>query len=318
MGFGDFAAALEMRDVLQTMVQAEIEKQRPRIQYATVTSIDRVLRKCGILFPGEALSVTVNMGAVQPSAIGQVVRIDGLAGDRFISDVMGVPYVEEPPSTLLGSGVDLNTITTPGDYIQPLNANSSTILNYPQPLAGSLTVTYQGGTGMVYQRYQIYSGYSGPLGSRVYVRGRYNGVWSAWRALAWDDDVVALDARLDKVDTLSTSSAILTATSGWRMDNQYARRIGHLVHINFQFTRTGSTFGANSTGNIVNQVVAGVNSAWRPVDPLGNAWHGPSSWGPVCGGTFDTIGNMSLAAVPPDFQITTGIQFSGSVTYLQA
>jgi hypothetical protein len=32
------------------------------------------------------------MGGIQPSAVGQVVRIEGLQGDRFIADVMGAPF----------------------------------------------------------------------------------------------------------------------------------------------------------------------------------------------------------------------------------
>lgn len=91
-GFDDFNTALAMRDTIRKMVESEVQRQRPRYQYATVTAIDRVSRKCTVQFPGEAGTVVVNMGALQPNTVGQVVRIDGLAGDRFVSDVIGDPY----------------------------------------------------------------------------------------------------------------------------------------------------------------------------------------------------------------------------------
>lgn len=104
MGLGDFETALAMRDVMQTLVAAEVEKQRPRYQYATVTGIDRPSRKCSVQFPGEATSVSVNMGSIQPSAVGQTVRIEGLAGDRFVGDVLGLPWMGDTVGNAVLSG----------------------------------------------------------------------------------------------------------------------------------------------------------------------------------------------------------------------
>ena len=88
-GFQDYAVAAKARDVLGALVEAEIGRQRPRIQYATVATIDRPNRKCTVTFPGDPAPVTVNMGTIQPAAIGNVVRIDGPVGDRFITEVLG-------------------------------------------------------------------------------------------------------------------------------------------------------------------------------------------------------------------------------------
>lgn len=96
MGLNDYRYALEFRDVLKEIVKAEMESQRPRYQYATVTAIDRPARRCSVEFTGEAVSVSVSMGAVQPSDVGQIVRIDGIAGDRFVADVLGTPYIDQP------------------------------------------------------------------------------------------------------------------------------------------------------------------------------------------------------------------------------
>lgn len=102
MGFGDYGTALAMREFLREMITAELDKQRPRYQMATVTSIDRINRRCNVQFLGDPSEATVTMGGIQPSAIGQVVRIEGLQGDRFVADVMGVPFesLEERMSNL--------------------------------------------------------------------------------------------------------------------------------------------------------------------------------------------------------------------------
>lgn len=94
MGFADYNIALEIRDFIRGLVNTEIEKIRPRHQMAQVTSIDRVQRKASVQFVGEAASVTVNMGSIQPSSVGQYVRVDGVPGDRYIADVMGPHYID--------------------------------------------------------------------------------------------------------------------------------------------------------------------------------------------------------------------------------
>jgi hypothetical protein len=92
MTWSDYAAALRMRDMMQQMMNTEIEKIRPRHQYATVVSFNRITRKCEVQFPGEVSTVWVNMGSIQPKLVGQVVRIDGVLGDRYIGDVLGEPF----------------------------------------------------------------------------------------------------------------------------------------------------------------------------------------------------------------------------------
>ena len=204
MGFGDYLAALEMRDIIKGLVKGEVEKQRPRYDYATVTAIDRPNRKCTVQYPGDTTTSVVNMGAVQPSATGQVVRVDGLLGDRFVSDVMGTPYVEQPPNSLIAAGTDLDNVVTPGSYIQNANVNATLALHYPVTYAGSLEVTYQGPSGMVYQQYQVYSS-SPSLPNSVWVRGRYTGIWSAWKMLAWDADLATAENRISVLEDPATN-----------------------------------------------------------------------------------------------------------------
>lgn len=94
MGFSDYEYALEVRDIVQKMISLEVDKIRPRYQMAVVVSIDRPNRKCTVQFPGDTGTVVVNMGSIQPAAAGQVVRIAGLSQDRYVDDVIGVPYIE--------------------------------------------------------------------------------------------------------------------------------------------------------------------------------------------------------------------------------
>src|SRR6478609_1420506 len=96
MGLGDFMTALQFRDLLQKLIQTEVDSKRPQPKYGTVTAIDRTLRKCSVMYPDDVVSVKVSMGSVQPSAVGQTVRIDGIPGDRFVADVMGPIYLDQP------------------------------------------------------------------------------------------------------------------------------------------------------------------------------------------------------------------------------
>ena len=92
MALDDYRYALEFRAMLQQLVTEEVDRQRPKYQMATVTSIDRTLRRCTVRRPADTSDLTVSMGSIQPSTVGQLVRIEGMAGDRYIADVMGPTY----------------------------------------------------------------------------------------------------------------------------------------------------------------------------------------------------------------------------------
>lgn len=67
---------------------------------------------------------------------------------------------------------DLNTLITPSVFRQDADANAAASLNYPEPKAGSLTVTVGAG---VQQRYHVYNT------SRIYTRAQYNtGAFTPW------------------------------------------------------------------------------------------------------------------------------------------
>jgi len=100
-GFGEYPISMKMRDIIDRIATSAIDRERPRYKYATVQSIDRPNYKCTVRFPGESTDITVSMGGVQPSAVGQRVRVAGLGGDYFVDDVMGKPYL-----TLAGAASD--------------------------------------------------------------------------------------------------------------------------------------------------------------------------------------------------------------------
>lgn len=108
--FDDYKVAAKMRDLIRAIVAEEVQKLRPLPIYGTVSSIDRTNRKCGVVFPGDSEQAIVSMGTIQPSTVGQVVRVGGTVGDRYIEDVMSPAYFAAdggsygPPGGLYGAG----------------------------------------------------------------------------------------------------------------------------------------------------------------------------------------------------------------------
>lgn len=122
MGMQDYRFALEFKETLARLVKEEVERTRPRYRMATVVSFDRVLRKCTVTFPGDTTNEVVNMGSIQPKEVGQIVRIAGLSGDRYIDDVLGEAY--DPVQ-------DLST-----DWVYPTPPYSNSWTNYNTSFSG--------------------------------------------------------------------------------------------------------------------------------------------------------------------------------------
>jgi hypothetical protein len=95
MAMGDIGFSLDLRDTLKRMIREYVDLERPRPRYATVESFDRAARKCAVVYTGETGSVQVNMGSLQPSAVGQKVRIEGIGTDKYVADVIGEPYMAQ-------------------------------------------------------------------------------------------------------------------------------------------------------------------------------------------------------------------------------
>ncbi|MDH0177445.1 phage tail protein [Aeromonas dhakensis] len=93
---------------------------------------------------------------------------------------------------------DLNTLITPSVYRQDSDANAAASLNYPEPKAGSLTVTVGAG---VQQRYHVYNT------SRIYTRAQYNtGAFTPWaRDYNTQNKPTADDVGLGKLANIAPS-----------------------------------------------------------------------------------------------------------------
>lgn len=111
--FEDLGFSIKLRDIIQRIVRDQIEVERPKYRYATVQLIDRVNRKCDVILNGDTATVTVNMGSIQPSAVGQVVRVAGIGIDKFVDDVLGDAYVVPPSTTTTAVTEYVHTQSTP-------------------------------------------------------------------------------------------------------------------------------------------------------------------------------------------------------------
>ncbi|CCI88824.1 phage tail fiber-like protein [Yersinia phage phiR1-RT] len=102
---------------------------------------------------GETLWATVNSGQVIPANYGNF--------DTRYQNIFN-----------LGANRNLNSVTEVGEYAQHSDANTSTALNYPETLAGHLTVSAGAG---IQQRYHVYNS------SRIWTRAQhYTGAWTPW------------------------------------------------------------------------------------------------------------------------------------------
>jgi hypothetical protein len=88
MAASDYSSSVNLRNEIRRIAASEVERIRPRYKYATVISIPSA-GKCEVQFPGETGTVLVSMPYTAAVAAGQIVRVEGLHGDRYIADVSG-------------------------------------------------------------------------------------------------------------------------------------------------------------------------------------------------------------------------------------
>lgn len=94
-GMSEFAFSTKMRDTIIKIAEEAVQRARPRDRYGVVNTIDTVNRKCTVTLNGETAPVTVNLGALVPSAVGQTVRVSGTAGDKYVGDVFGALNLDQ-------------------------------------------------------------------------------------------------------------------------------------------------------------------------------------------------------------------------------
>lgn len=95
MGFGSPDAAMRMRDFVASVAESVVKKTNPPARYGAVLTFDRSAYTCEVVLPGSSDPVTVTMGCVQPTTIGQKVRISTTPGDFFLESVIGPAFFVE-------------------------------------------------------------------------------------------------------------------------------------------------------------------------------------------------------------------------------
>lgn len=136
---------------------------------------DNKQRLTANLFVDSAGNLTVEWLAVNKSdgsiVVKHIQKLYGPLNKPSAADVRAIPFFGQ-----IAAGTNLNTLTEPGIWFNPANANASLALNYPSTQAGSLQVLQDAGVTHVYTEYSSGAG-------RQWRRGLYMGTWSAWRVV---------------------------------------------------------------------------------------------------------------------------------------
>jgi hypothetical protein len=194
-------------------------------------------------------------------------------------------------SALLGASVDLNTQTSPGAVVQPLNANASLALNYPAAVAGLLEVHARADGLMVFQRYSSYD----PAKPYIWQRTYYSGTWGAWV------EVSALP--------LPVTSGVFTAATNWTITAQAAVKKNQSVFAQVSLTYTGPPVTVPTDGNISNQTFATCDAAWLPLYSAIRGTLSTVGSGPVVAAYVVSSGACVIPAVAPGFSFVSGVVF---------
>lgn len=118
MGFGDYSLGLKARDAIASIAAATVERLRPTYRYGTVSSIDNANNRCQVLLAGDPSPVWVRTGYIRPTATGQVVRVEGYTGDKFVSDVYGGPKSVPNETRMPGEIRMWATATAPDGWLR--------------------------------------------------------------------------------------------------------------------------------------------------------------------------------------------------------
>ena len=123
--------------------------------------------------------------------------------------------------TAIPANADLNDYQTPGNYYCMTNTTVETMSNTPSDYAFNLEVRAAAGVIQIFREY----GYSS--NRRDFVRGYYNGTWTAWKELAVTSDIPSLSGYATQSWVNSQSFAKTSdipsldgyATQSWVSDN---------------------------------------------------------------------------------------------------
>lgn len=128
----------------------------------------------------------------------------------------------------------------------------------------------------------------------------------------------AMKAISDRVTTLEAAPTEftnkLTASSGWTIDTQSLWKLGRMIILHFQATRTGAAINAPADGNLVNTEIGTVAAGYRPGTRAG--WSTDTT-GRGSGGYLNETGSLVVSWTMPNQDIATNDVLTGSMTFLQ-
>lgn len=83
----DYDYAARFLAAVQKMIADVIDSKRPEYKYATVTALGTGNKTAQIKYPGDADSVTVRIETSTTPVVGDVVRIEGRSGDKYLAGI---------------------------------------------------------------------------------------------------------------------------------------------------------------------------------------------------------------------------------------
>lgn len=130
----------------------------------------------------------------------------------------------------------------------------------------------------------------------------------------------AIKAIADRVTALEAVPTIyadkITASAGWTVNSQQLLKLGRIIIVHFQFTRTGAAINAPADGNLVNTEMGTVPAGYRPGGTARAGW-ATTTTGRGSGGYLSETGSLVIAWTMPSQDVATNDVITGSCTYLQ-
>lgn len=100
MKLGDHRVALAIKDVIRTIADGRIDKLRPPDRYAVVQSVDYAALKATVLYHNGTNLIPVPFPHnLQPTDVGQLVRVSGGRTNRYVSALVSPPLWTAPAMT---------------------------------------------------------------------------------------------------------------------------------------------------------------------------------------------------------------------------
>jgi hypothetical protein len=89
MSLNTLNSAYRARGSIRSIVRDELSKERPLPRLATVQSVDYANQRCAVQYPDEpGVSFSVACSVVMPAAAGDVVRLGGRRGSRYVEAII--------------------------------------------------------------------------------------------------------------------------------------------------------------------------------------------------------------------------------------